>query len=238
MYELMKNKISAIVDEHSWSAEEVTVTAQTLSSEEAIGNPEEDDYPLLKGRERIMEAQFREARGHAFTDMFGNWRGTINELLTMEMKNNFRRALFVATLNALLRHLGLVGGTVHCKDRAPQECSKILAEKIRSEYGEPKVLLVGFQPRMAEALAQRFALRITDLDEANIGTRKYGIMVQSPREVQDNIEWSDLVVVTGSTAVNNTMQDFVGKKPVIFYGVTVAGPACLLGLDRFCPFGT
>jgi hypothetical protein len=238
MYEIMKGKISALVNEHNWSTEEITVTAQTLSSEEAIGNPEEDDYPLLKGRERIMEAQFRGARGHAFTDMYGNWRGTLNDILVMEMKNNFRRAVFVATSNAVLRHLGMVAGTVHCKDRAPQECSKILVEKIHAEFGSPKVLLVGFQPRMAEVLAKRFALRISDLDEANIGTKKFGIVVQSPREIQDAIKWCDLMVVTGSTAVNNTIQEFIGKKPVLFYGVTCAGPAHLLGLNRFCPFGT
>jgi len=238
MYEILKEKFSTIVNEHNWSAEEITVTAQTLSPEEAIGNPEEDDYPILKGRERIVEAQFRGARGHAFTDMFGNYRGTINEILGMEMKNNFRRAVFVATLNAVLRHLGILDGTVHCKDRAPQECSKILVEKIRSEFGNPKVLLVGFQPRMAEALAQEFALRITDLDEANIGTKKFGVIIQSPQEAQQNIEWCDLMVVTGSTAVNNTMQEFIGKKPVLFYGVTVAGPAYLLGSNHFCPFGS
>ena len=238
MYEQLRNKFRTIVDEHNWSAEEITVTAQTLSPEEAIGNPEEDDYPILKGRERIMEAQFRGARGHAFTDMFGNYRGTINEIIGMEMKNNFRRAVFVSTLNAVLRYLGMVEGTVHCKDRAPQECSKILVEKIRSEFGNPKILLVGFQPRMAEALARGFALRITDLDEANIGTKKFGVMIQSPQEVQRNIEWCDLMVVTGSTAVNNTMKEFIGKKPVIFYGVTVAGAAHLLGLNRFCPLGS
>lgn len=238
MYEQLRNKFKAIVDEHNWSAEEITVTAQTLSPEEAIGNPEEDDYPILKGRERIMEAQFRGARGHAFTDMFGNYRGTINEIIGMKMKNNFRRAVFVATLNAVLRHLGMVEGTVHCKDRAPQECSKILVEKIRSEFGNPRIFLVGFQPRMAEALAQRFLLRITDLDETNIGTQKFGVNIQPPGEVQQNIEWCDLMVVTGSTAVNNTMQEFIGKKPVLFYGVTVAGPAYLLGSNRFCPFGS
>ena len=237
MFERLKNKFRAIVDEHNFSAEEITVTAQTLSPEEAIGNPEEDDYPILKGRERIVEAQFRDARGHAFTDMFGNWRGTINEILTMEIKNNFRRALFISTLNAVLRHLGMVEGTVHCKDRVPQECSKILVEKIHFELGNPKVLLVGFQPRMAEALAQGFALRISDLDDANRGAKKFGVIIQSPQKAQQNIEWCDLMVVTGSTAVNNTMKEFIGKKPVIFYGVTVAGPAYLLGLNRFCPFG-
>jgi hypothetical protein len=237
MYETLKVKFKAIVDKHNWSAEEITVTANTLSPEEAIGNPEEDDYPILKGRERIVEAKFPGARGHAFTDMFGNYRGTINEIIGMEMKNNFRRAIFVATLNAILRHLGVVESTVHCKDRVPQECSKILVEKIRSVFGNPKVLLVGFQPRMAEALAQEFSLRITDLDVANIGTKKFGVLIQSPQEAVQNIEWCNLMVVTGSTAVNNTMQEFIGKKPVIFYGVTVAGPAYLLGLNRCRPFG-
>jgi hypothetical protein len=238
MYDTLKEKFRAIVNEHNWGTEEITVTAQTLSPEEAIGNPEEDDYPILKGRERIVEAQFRGARGHAFTDMFGNWRGTINEILTMEIKNNFRRAVFVSTLNAVLRHLGMVEGTVHCKDRAPQECSKILVEKIRSEFGNPKIFLVGFQPRMAEALAQGFSLRISDLDDANIGAKKFGVIIQSPQEIQQNIEWCDLMVVTGSTAVNNTMKEFIGEKPILFYGVTVAGAAHLLGLNRFCPFGS
>jgi len=185
-----------------------------------------------------MEAQFRGTRGHAFTDMFGNYQGTINEILEMDLTNNFRRALFVATLNAVLRHGGIVEGTVHCKDREPQECSRILVKKIRSDFGNQRVLLVGFQPRMAEALSQEFELRISDLYEANIRTRKFGVMILCPQEVQQNIDWCDLMVVTGSTAVNDTMREFIGRKPVIFYGVTVAGPAYLLGLNRFCPFGT
>jgi hypothetical protein len=237
MYEILKEKFRFIVNEHNLSTEEITVTAQTLSPEEAIGNPEEDDYPILKGRERIMEAQIRGSRGQAFTDMFGNYHGTIHEILGMEMKNNFRRALFVSTMNAVMRYLEMVEGTVHCKNRDPQECSKMLVEKIRSEFGKPKIFLVGFQPRMAEAFAQGFPLRITDQDEANIGTQKFGVIIQSPHKAQQNIEWCDLMVVTGSTAVNNTLQEFAGKKPVIFYGVTVVGAASLLGLNRFCPFG-
>jgi hypothetical protein len=33
----------------------VKVNAKVLSTEEAIGNPEEDDFPLQKGKERLME---------------------------------------------------------------------------------------------------------------------------------------------------------------------------------------
>jgi hypothetical protein len=238
MYTTLKQKIKPIVNQHGWGSEEIDVKAQTLSPEEAIGNPEDDDYPLLKGRERIVEATFREARGHAFTDMFGNYRGTVNDVLAMKMKNNFRRAIFVATLNAVLRHTGAIEGTVHCKDKAPPECSQRLVEKIKSEFGNPKIALVGLQPRMAEALAAEFPLRITDLDEKNIGEEKFGVLIQDPIHAQEHSDWCDLLVVTGSTAVNGTMTDFVGKKPVIFYGVTVAGPAHLLGFDRFCPLAT
>ena len=140
-------------------------------------------------------------------------------------------------MNAVLRHLGIVEGTVHCKDREPQECSQILVRKIRSEFGNPKVLLVGFQPRMAEALAKNFSLRITDLDENNIGREKFGVMVQDPVHTQENLGWCNLVVVSGSTIVNDTMKKFLNNKPTLFYGVSVAGATYLLGLNRFCPFG-
>ena len=65
MYETLKEKFKAIIEERQWGDEEVDVVAQTLSPEEAIGNPEDDDYPILKGRERIVEATFRGSRGHA-----------------------------------------------------------------------------------------------------------------------------------------------------------------------------
>ncbi|MBN2468390.1 MAG: hypothetical protein JXD19_09600 [Deltaproteobacteria bacterium] len=238
LHTALKEKFSEVVKKNGWESEEIQVRAKTLTPEEAIGNPEEKDYPIITGRERIVEADFRGAKGHAFTDMFGNFNGTINEVLSMELKNNFRRAIFIATINAVLRHAGLINGNIHCKDQTPRECSHILVEKIKSDYGNPKIALVGFQPRMAEALAQNFQLRITDLDKKNIGTEKYGVVIQDPSCTQENIDWGDLLVVTGSTAVNDTMKEFIGSKPVLFYGVTVAGPAFLLGVPNFCPLGT
>ena len=46
---------------------------------------------------------------------------------------------------------------------------------------------------------------------------------------------SDLLFVTSSTFINGTATKFVipGKK-TIFYGVSGAGPAYLLGLERYC----
>ena len=56
--------------------EQITVvSARTLSAKEAIGNPDRDDFPLLKGKEFMVEASFRGAKGQAFTDMPGNYKG-------------------------------------------------------------------------------------------------------------------------------------------------------------------
>ena len=236
-YGLMKERFLAMVEENNWASETIRITATPLTPEQAIGNPEDRDYPLLKGKERIMEARFRGAIGHAFTDMYGDFSGTLRHVATMTLENNFRRAIFVASLNAVMRSLGLLEGTIHCKDDAPPRCALELVSYIRKNFGRPRIAMVGFQPRMVEALAREFDLRVSDLDPDNIGQTKFGLVVGSPRKTRANIAWSDLCVVTGTTVTNGTLLDFLVEKPRIFYGVSVAGAACLLGLTRFCPYG-
>ena len=55
----------------------ITVKARALSTKEAIGNPESDDFPLMKGRERLMQAELEGSAGQAFTDQFGDFEGTV-----------------------------------------------------------------------------------------------------------------------------------------------------------------
>ncbi len=52
---------------------------------------------------------------------------------------------------------------------------------------------------------------------------------------QTIVEWCDVIVATGSSAANGSLPDFIGQKPVVFYGTTVAGLAYLNGYERFCP---
>lgn len=238
MYEKIKNEFRKIVEERKLGAEEVRVQAKTLTPEEAIGNPEDNDYPILKGKERLMQAAFRDAFGQAFTDMYGNYQGRLSDIITMDLKNNFRRAIFISTLNAVLRYLGLAEGTVHCKDKDPPRCSQELVAYIRKKYDPTRIALVGFQPRMAEELSRCFQLRITDMDEDNIGKEKLGIEIEDPSKTTENLKWCDLALITGTTVVNETANQFETSKPAIYYGVTIAGAAYLLGLDRFCPYGT
>ncbi|RLB05478.1 MAG: hypothetical protein DRG50_07185, partial [Deltaproteobacteria bacterium] len=226
-----------MVEEGDFGREEIQIKAFPLTPQEAIGNPEQDDYPLLKGRERLMQAEFRGSIGQAYTDMYGDFSGPLSEILEMELKNNYRRAILISSLNAIARYLGAVKGTIHCKDADPPRCGHELLNHIRKNYGFPKVALVGMQPRMAEVLAEHFELRITDLDEENIGKERFGVLIEGPNRTAENLAWCDLAVVTGTTAVNGTLEQFLIDKPVIFYGVTIAAVAELMGLMRFCPLG-
>ncbi|NOQ33460.1 MAG: hypothetical protein GQ567_04585, partial [Methanosarcinales archaeon] len=71
MYTTIQEKFEKIVADNNLSEEAVTVRAKPLTPEEAIGNPEGDDFPILKGKERMMQAEFRGSFGQAFTDMYG-----------------------------------------------------------------------------------------------------------------------------------------------------------------------
>jgi len=231
--------LKSLMEERGWAGEKISVRARALSPEEAIGTPEDDDYPLMKGRERLMEAVFKGARGQAFTDMFGDFDGSLEDIANMDLKNNFKRAVFIATLNAVMRHAGLAERTVHCKDRDPAECSRKLPDYLRKFGPIHKVALVGLQPRLLESLVRHFDVKVIDRDEDNIGKSKCGIRIEPPEKAGEHIRWCDAAFVTGTTAANGTLERFSNTgKPTIFYGVTVAGTASVLGLDRFCPLGS
>lgn len=237
MYDVIKKEFTRTINQNGLEAEEIVIKTIALSPQEAIGDPEDRDYPLITGRERLMQAEFKGSLGQAFTDMYGNFNGRLNDIVEMDLKNNFRRAIFISSLNAVMRHLKLVDKTIHCRNNEPRECSRELVKYIERNYGQPKVAFIGFQPRMVEALSVNFELRVTDMDADNIGTVKFGVKVDSPEKTQENLKWCDMVLATGTTVVNSTFNQFRLSKPVIFYGITISGVAKLLGLNHFCYCG-
>ena len=237
LYDIIKKEFTKIVNENGLQSDEVVVHATPLSPEQAIGNPEDRDYPLIVGVERLMQAEFRGALGQAFTDMYGDFSGRLSDILAMDLKNNFRRAIFISSLNAVMSYLGLITKTIHCKDNEPRECSYELVKYIEKNYGHPRVAMAGFQPRMVETLTKHFELKVTDMDEDNIGSEKFGVIVQGPEKTQEHLDWCDIALVTGTTVVNDTIDQFRISKPVVFYGITISGAASLLGLNHFCHLG-
>ena len=232
LYEVLKEALREKIEEHDLSGKNISVRCKALSAVEAIGNPEHDDYPIIKGKEVMVEAVFQGAKGQAFTDTFENADYLVDDLLEIDLSSNKGRASFIAGLNAVFRYLELCDKTIHCKDAEPKECAKHLPKFI-GDYD--KVLLIGQQPRFLEALASHYILRVVDLDQDNIGKKVHGIKIEAPEMTADAIEWCDLIFATGSTVVNGTMVDFLAQnKPVIFYGVTVSATAKILGLKKYC----
>lgn len=216
--------------------ERISISARSLSAKEAIGEPDRDDYPLLKGKEVMVEAVFRGSKGHAFTDMPGVFQGAMSDIIELPLEDNFQRSVFIASLNAVLREMGVVDGTVHCRDKEPAECARELVDYVKNRFGNPRIAFIGFQPAMIGRLSAVFEMRVVDLDEDNIGKEKFGLVIEGPDLTEEVLAWSDIILATGSTCVNGTITRFVGKKPVVFFGVSVAGPAKICGFDRYCRY--
>jgi len=234
IYDELKKRLFKLINDQDLLAGRVQIKARGLTVQEAIGNPEDDDFPLQKGKETLMQADFLNASGQAFTDRYGDFEGTLDEVLDMGLDNNYRRALFVSTLNAVLRHLKQAEKTIHCHDEEPTRCATDLSAYLEKRYGEVKIAQVGFQPRMVETLGASFALRVMDLDPDNIGTKRFNIPIEGPESREDILRWADVLLVTGTTIVNGTIEQFLSEKPVLFYGTTIAGAAHLMGWQRFC----
>jgi hypothetical protein len=235
IYEELREALGKEIMKNNLSGQNVSIRCKALTAQEAIGTPEHQDYPIIKGREVMVEASFKGSRGQAFTDEFENADYRVDDLLTINLDSNKKRASFISGLNAVFRHLNLCDKTIHCKDAEPKECARNLPGVIGTGK---KVLLVGYQPRFLEMLASMFSVRVVDLDQDNIGSTISGILIESPEMTEDAIQWCDLIFVTGSTIVNGTIENFLSRdKPVVFYGVTISAAAAILHLNKFCHCG-
>jgi hypothetical protein len=104
--------------------------------------------------------------------------------------------------------------------------------------GRHNVFLVGYQPRFLERLASQYSIRVVDMDQDNIGSDFFGVVIEPPEMTADAIEWCDLIFATGSTLANGTITHFLEQdKPVLFYGVTISAAANILNLKQFCHCG-
>ena len=243
--EAVRDRAVAIWEREGVLDESVRVVTGPLSVEQAIGDPGGGDFPIQKGKERLMEAGFGEARGQAFTDDFGTHAATLGEIAVLPLDSNFHRAVFVAALNASMRGLGRADNTVHCRDQGPHQCAAQLPAYVRTAYGSPRVTQVGFQPAMIQAMNKEFALRVLDLDPDNVGQVRRGVLVERPEAAAEAMAWADLLLVTGTTLANGTIDGFIDPSgagvngtPVLFYGTTIAAAAQLMGWARYCPMSS
>lgn len=235
LYDTLQQDLQRQITNYHLIEQSVHITCKALSAREAIGRPEHDDYPIIQGKEVMVEAEFQGARGQAFTEVFEQATYTLEELTTLPLDSTRNRASFIAALNAVYRHLGLVQHTIHCKDQEPVKCAQGLLDIVTPKH---KVLLVGFQPRFVDILSVNRQVRVVDRNSKNIDRIVNNVTVESPEMTDDAISWCDLILATGSTLVNGTIPQFLNHGTlVIFYGVTISAAACILKLPTYCLCG-
>jgi len=224
---------------------QVSVLVKTLTPEEAIGAPGRRDFPIILGKERVIEADVLGARAHAFTDSPGEFVGDLNGVLKLPLLSNRERSIYVATLNATLKYLNLLENTIHCKDEDPEKCGKEVASQLLKRWGKVRVGFIGLNPAIAENLTETFGVdnvRITDLNKQNIHSLKCGVKIWDGNEMAEElIKQSDVILITGTTFVNGTFDHLMRcienhRKDYLIYGVTGAGICKLMGLNRICPY--
>jgi uncharacterized protein (DUF4213/DUF364 family) len=240
-----KIQLAEIVAKNKLLDAHVSVLVKTLTPQEAIGEPGRRDFPIILGKERVVEADVIGARAHAFTDSPGEFMGDLKTVLNLPLASNRERSIYVATLNAILKYLNLIENTIHCKDEDPERCGKEIGSQLLERCGKAKVGFIGLNPAIAENLTETFGaenVRITDLNKQNIHSFKHGVKIWDGNEMTEElIKQSDVILITGTTFVNGTFDHIMlcvqnYRKDYLIYGVTGAGICKLMGLNRICPY--
>ncbi|HHW61244.1 MAG TPA: hypothetical protein GX404_04995, partial [Syntrophomonadaceae bacterium] len=197
---------------------------------------------LLQGKEVLVQADIDGAKGQAFTADPVSYQGSIESLLSIDEKRPGYQALMIAVLNAAARKMGLVDHTVHCKNEEPEQCAVQISRTIAERHGlDCHIGIIGYQPAILEHCVKTFGadqVHISDLDLANIGQTRYGVLVWDGMKYTEKlIETADVLLITGSVLSNNTAEKILtllGSKPFYFFGTTAATLVHINGWQRLC----
>jgi uncharacterized protein (DUF4213/DUF364 family) len=230
--EQIKQELKQLAAGRNWLDAPLEIRCAALSAEEAIGRPDEMDYPIQRGKETLLEVSFLQSRGQAFScEVVRDRSYTLAEVLHLSLDSDWKRAVLIATANAVFAEAGKINCTVHCKNKGPKECASRLSEITKDE----KVALFGLQPRFLETLHQLGEVRCVDLDPELIGTCPDGIEIEPPEHTRELFNWADRILVTGSATVNDTFDHFLNTdKPTHVFGTTGAAASYIQKLNRYC----
>lgn len=239
-YLTLKERFQSLLQAEQIENETLSVACRALTPEEAIGNTERRDFPILTGKDVMIQAEYKEAKGQAFTDAPATYTGTLKDILKMDILSNPReRSIFIAAVNAVMAFMEKCKGTVHCRKEGPEQCAQDMQHYLEAHYPEVrKIALIGYQPALLEMLStSSYEVRVLDLNPDNIGQIRYGICVEDGELAKDEIKnhYAQLILCTGSTICNGSIVDYLDlKQDVLFFGTSAARAAALLGLKRVC----
>ena len=240
-YTQLKARFQGLLYANKIENDLLSVSCRALTPEEAIGSTTvRQDFPILTGKDIMLQAEYKGAKGQAFTSAPAVYNGTLKDILNLDILHNaHERSIFVACINAVMAFLGQCTGTVHCRKYGPEACAQDMQNYLECHYPNiRRIALIGYQPALLEMLSTSiYEVRVLDLNPDNIGQIRYGIYVEDGELAKDEIKnhYAQLILCTGSTICNGSIVDYLDlKQDVLFFGTSAAGAAALLGLKRVC----
>ena len=108
--------------------------------------PRASRFPYSERKRKTMQASFRMPEARPLRICMAIMREPSSRFESA-LGEQRQRAVFVASLNAVLKYLGRIEKTIHCRDDEPARCGKALAPYLKDRYSGAKIAQVGFQPR-------------------------------------------------------------------------------------------
>jgi len=244
---LLRNLFESVLEEYNVDLDEEVVCWYKTGTELRLPK---DEYALLRGKEILLTCRYCGGIGQVFTIAPRNYRGRLKSVLELDLGHVRNNSIFHATMNAVLKYLGLIDKTEHCAGEEPKLCGYLLSRKLLSDYGQTvKVLHVGYQPGHIEVLA-RFLhdnLIVTDLADQLIWQKRHGRLIVDGVLNKYLIAQVDVILVTASSIVNNTAWEIIDQarilgKKVIVYGISASAAVYLLrskgivDIQQYCPY--
>ena len=150
----IKTRFLSVLKENHIGNDTVDISCRALSPEEAIGNTERKDFPIITGKDVMIQAEYRGSQGQAFTDAPVVCSVSLSEILEADIANDdHARGIFVAAVNAVMQSLNMCESTVHCRTEGPERCAQDMLSFLQAGYPDSgNIALVGYQPALLEKL--------------------------------------------------------------------------------------
>ena len=68
LFDILRHSFQQIIDENGLAADDIRIRSKSLTVEEAIGITKRKDFPIITGKEVMLQADYKGSQGQAFTD--------------------------------------------------------------------------------------------------------------------------------------------------------------------------
>lgn len=197
------------------------------------------NYIPFKDRrpEYRVTADFRGTKGEAYTENPSGFRGSLKEAIMLPPSDGGIDARCLAAVNAVMNHMGLCAGTFPAEFDERRLYTEALFRHMVDNYGRSNIILVGYDGYFVKKfVGAEIDFWTMDRDPDNISQDRFKHIVVNDGKYNREacFAWGRLFIITGSSLTNGTIVQYLDKgKDLLFYGITIAGAATLLGLPWF-----